>query len=287
MIDLEKLKNPDSFYRCAPFWSWNDNLKEEELLRQITEMHKKGYGGFFMHSRVGLVTEYLSKEWFYLVKKCIEHAKKLNMLAWIYDEDKWPSGFAGGAVALKNPSYRHKFLVLLKEDQVEQDDEVLSSLVHRNTKYIVAKRTMRLGDKWFNGSCYVDLLSKEVTKEFINLTHEEYKKVCQEYFGNAMPGIFTDEPTYLRVHYKDIPTLPWTEKLPDRFLQKKGYDIKDHFEELFFNVGNYHKVRFDFFDIALEMFIENFTIPYAKWCGRKWYYDDRSLHGGRYNARSD
>jgi len=266
MIDLEKLKNPDSFYRCAPFWSWNDNLKEEELLRQITEMHKKGYGGFFMHSRVGLVTEYLSKEWFYLVKKCIEHAKKLNMLAWIYDEDKWPSGFAGGAVALKNPSYRHKFLVLLKEDQVEQDDEVLSSFVHRNTKYIVAKRTMRLGDKWFNGSCYVDLLSKEVTKEFINLTHEEYKKVCQEYFGNAMPGIFTDEPTYLRVHYKDIPTLPWTEKLPDRFLQKKGYDIKEHFEELFFNVGNYHKVRFDFFDIALEMFIENFTIPYAKWC---------------------
>lgn len=41
MLDLEKLKNPDNFYRCAPFWSWNDNLKEEELLREITEMHQK------------------------------------------------------------------------------------------------------------------------------------------------------------------------------------------------------------------------------------------------------
>jgi len=268
MIDLQEFKNPSSFFRVAPFWSWNDKLNEEELLRQIDEMHKVGYGGFFMHSRVGLVTEYLSDEWMNLVKKCAEYASKLGMLAWLYDEDKWPSGFAGGLVPLKGPKFRHKFLAVVKKQQLEQDDEVLDSYIDpkTNEEYFIVKRTMRLGDKWFNGTCYVDLLSKETTLEFIKVTHEEYKKVCGSYFGNAVPGIFTDEPMYLRVHYKDIPTLPWTDKLPERFLEQKGYDIKDHLKELFFDVEDYQKVRFDFFDIATAMFIENFTIPYSKWC---------------------
>ena len=37
-------------YRPVPFWSWNDRLEPEELLRQIREMHDAGMGGFFMQS---------------------------------------------------------------------------------------------------------------------------------------------------------------------------------------------------------------------------------------------
>ena len=32
------------------------------------------------------------------VKKCNHKAKEMNMLTWLYDEDKWPSGFGGGFV---------------------------------------------------------------------------------------------------------------------------------------------------------------------------------------------
>lgn len=124
-VNLKDLENPGVWYRPAPFWSWNDKLCEEELLRQIDEMCEKGYGGFFMHSRVGLVTEYLSDEWMALVKRCAEHARKLGMLAWLYDEDKWPSGFAGGIVPLESDEYRHRFLVLLKKEQIEPGDEIL------------------------------------------------------------------------------------------------------------------------------------------------------------------
>ena len=55
--------SPSSTYRPAPFWSWNDTLTEEELRRQIGQLQGAGYGGFFMHSRVGLETEYLSDAW--------------------------------------------------------------------------------------------------------------------------------------------------------------------------------------------------------------------------------
>jgi hypothetical protein len=265
-MNLEELKNPGVWYRPAPFWSWNDKLCEEELLRQIDEMYEKGYGGFFMHSRVGLVTEYLSEEWMRLVRSCAEHARKLGMLAWLYDEDRWPSGFAGGIVPLEKPEHRHKYLTLLKKDQIKPEDEILKKIERDGEEFYVVKRVMKLGDPWFNGTCYVDLLSRETTEAFLRSTHERYKKSCGDLFRVSIPGIFTDEPTYLRVHHPKEPTLPWTERFPEEFLRRKGYDIRDHLEELFFNVKDYMKVRYDFFDVATSLFIENFTIPYAKWC---------------------
>ena len=54
------LRSPSSEYRPAPFWSWNDTLTDEELRWQVRELKRAGYGGFFMHPRVGLETEYLS-----------------------------------------------------------------------------------------------------------------------------------------------------------------------------------------------------------------------------------
>ena len=65
-----------------PFWSWNDKLEPEELRRQIRVMKELGMNGFFMHARCGLVTDYLSDEWFECVGACIDEAKKLGMEAW-------------------------------------------------------------------------------------------------------------------------------------------------------------------------------------------------------------
>lgn len=83
-------------YRPIPFWSWNDKLEKEKLLQQAQWMKDSGNGGFFMHARSGLLTEYLSEEWMQCIEACAEEAQKLDMKAWLYDENGWPSGFAGG-----------------------------------------------------------------------------------------------------------------------------------------------------------------------------------------------
>ena len=57
---------PGPAYRGKPFWSWNGELKQDELIRQIHVLKEMGFGGFFMHSRTGLATEYLGDEWFAL-----------------------------------------------------------------------------------------------------------------------------------------------------------------------------------------------------------------------------
>lgn len=89
------LENPPAEYRPLPLWSWNDRLEKKELERQIEEMHKVGIGGFFMHARGGLQTPYMSEEWMDAIRISIEKSRELGMHAWFYDENGWPSGFAG------------------------------------------------------------------------------------------------------------------------------------------------------------------------------------------------
>ena len=104
---LENCRREAHGYGSIPFWSWNDRLEESELRAQIRRMKELGMGGFFMHARGGLETEYLSEEWFSCVRACIDEAKKLGMEAWAYDENGWPSGFAGGKL-LSCDQHRHR-----------------------------------------------------------------------------------------------------------------------------------------------------------------------------------
>lgn len=103
----ELFKNPTSEYRAAPFWAWNDKLEKDELLRQIEVFKKMGLGGFHMHVRSGLQTPYLGEEFMELISSCVDKAKSENMLAYLYDEDRWASGPAGGFVT-ENPLFRAK-----------------------------------------------------------------------------------------------------------------------------------------------------------------------------------
>ena len=107
-------------YKPVAFWSFNDELEKEELSRQLELMQKAGYSGGFLHSRVGLVTEYMSPEWMDIAKHCCEQAKETGAHLWLYDEDRFPSGYAGGAVLEENDSLRTKALCLIEEGEIEK-----------------------------------------------------------------------------------------------------------------------------------------------------------------------
>ena len=78
-LSEELFKNPTSEYRGAPFWAWNCELEEDELLRQIECLKEMGFGGFNMHARPGLVTEYLGKDFMELIKSCTDKAEEEGM----------------------------------------------------------------------------------------------------------------------------------------------------------------------------------------------------------------
>ena len=280
MIDRKQLRKPDPVYRAAPFWSWNDDLKVPELRRQIDLMKAGGWGGYFMHARVGLITEYLGKTWMKCTGACIKKAKQSKTVAYLYDEDKWPSGFAGGIVPRLSEDYHARGLAIVHSGEAGDDDEVIGtwqvefgddgsvltceSDLRGNTKVVAWKAEM--GQPWFNGTCYVDLMNGQAVQAFLQSTHEEYANLFGESFGDQTLGIFTDEPC-VRAHAGTRPaSVPWTPALFDVFQERRGYDLRVEVISLFLPIGDYQRFRHDYYRTALELFVENFSKPYYDWC---------------------
>ena len=80
--ELVKLfENPTTEYKGKPFWSWNGELDRDELIRQTHVMGEMGFGGHFMHSRAGLITEYLGDEWFDHINAVADESERLGLEA--------------------------------------------------------------------------------------------------------------------------------------------------------------------------------------------------------------
>ncbi|MBE6398748.1 MAG: hypothetical protein E7041_01255 [Lentisphaerae bacterium] len=108
-MNCKKLTVSD--YYPAPFWFLNHKLEKPELLRQLKLMKDQGINAFFMHPRAGLKTPYASQEWFDLIRYTAIEADKLGMKAWLYDEDPFPSGPAGGRIFLEHPEFAARELI--------------------------------------------------------------------------------------------------------------------------------------------------------------------------------
>ncbi len=251
-------------FRPAPFWSWNDKLDKTELLSQIEKMKRAGYGGFFMHSRVGLITGYLSDEWMELVKACAENSGDLD--AYLYDEDMWPSGYASGAVPAKGDEFREKSLVLVRKGELLPTDEIFAEHVDGGEIFYVAMRVCKSGNMRFGGECYLDALNPDAVKEFLHSTHEKYKQTVGYMFGKQIKGVFTDEPCYGIHWFYTNPRVTYSPSLRQRILDERGYDIKDCCVSLFFDVGDYKRIRYDYFTLAGNQLRDSYTRQYAEWC---------------------
>lgn len=291
-----EFENPGAQYRGKPFWAWNGKLEEGELRRQIRILHQMGMGGFFMHSRVGLSTPFLSEEWFRRIRDCLDEAQKLGMEAWLYDEDRWPSGAAGGLVT-RIPKYRQKRLrcLLVPPRELSWPPEALAAFEAEVSGFRAkVLRRLRKGDPapkkrgllfvsceaplvpWYNGYTYLDTLSREAVEEFLRKGYDPYARRHKKAFGRLIPGVFTDEPHYgsvnapfSRVGYEPL-EIPWTRSLPRIFEERYGYDLIARLPELFFDTGSREgdsaRTRFHFIDCLTHLFTTCFAGLIGKWC---------------------
>ncbi|KPJ71464.1 MAG: hypothetical protein AMS14_09125, partial [Planctomycetes bacterium DG_20] len=302
---LAEFRAPPSRYRGAPFWAWNGRLDPAELRRQIRVMHRMGLGGFFMHARVGLATPYLGDEWFECVGACIDEAEKLDMQAWLYDEDRWPSGAAGGLVT-RDPRFRQRAVVMRRLTDpaaLTWDRDTLAAFTARvgdraatNVRRLSrGRRPKRLArgeailvfrvevsppSSWYNGQTYLDTLSHEAVREFIRVTHKAYAARCRAALGRRVPGIFTDEPNHGRMMSGDVHealggtadgiSAPWTDKLPRVFRRRYGYDIVARLPEVFLDVDGrpFTAARLDYHDCVTHLFVDAFARQIGEWCDR-------------------
>ena len=304
-MDFKKFQNPDSILRPAPFWAINARITPEETARQMADMIDVGLSGGFFHSRAGMITDYLGEEWFQAMDAAIEVAKEKDGYVWLYDEDLWPSGNAGGQVAGMKDEYRAAYLqaeFVPVGEEARLDEEACPKAAYiligrqgvnvdkiekidfdeaRNrtdVERILFRREYMGKTPWWGGESYANLLNPEAMKEFVTLTHEVYKKRLGHEFGKRIPGIFTDEPQLLQ----GPSALPWWDGIPDVYDNWHGRDFWADLPYMFFDGPEARKIRLIIHRTFLRQFCESFSEPIFKWCEKNGIE-----HTGHYNAEDN
>lgn len=287
-MQRELFQNPPNEYKPVPYWGWNDKIEEAEVIHQVQEMARGGWGGFFIHPRHGQITPYLSEEWMDRVRVAVQEAKRQGVKMWLYDEHPYPSGHGGGTVPILGEEYRNRVLFCKLDNRplrwdglvkaycaVEKDGEISDLQVlddpasyrgPANLFFYFFEFVAPLGDVSCRGFSYVDALNPKVVKAFIENTHEAYLKALGSEIGQTVPGFYSDIPILTWFYSAPKPSLPWTPALPRIFRERKGYDLLEHLPSLLFDLGDYMRIRHDYWDLVTDVFVESFAKQVYEWC---------------------
>lgn len=280
----KSFKNPSKSFRSAPLWVWNTSVTEADIDRMLEELKEAGFGGAFIHPRPGMITEYLSDDWFKLYEYSVEKGKKLGLDIWIYDENSYPSGFAGGHVPAEMPesynqgqglSYakveflsdnaKDYFFCLKKEGESFQDiTSRINDYKDVKGEYYLYNKTFYGRSDWHGGYSYVDLLYPGVTEKFLDVTMSGYEKTFGKELGTVIKGIFSDEP-----NIGSISGVRWTPDLFDIFQKQWGYDLKNVLPLLVEETGDWKRVRHNYMETLTQLFIDRWSKPMSRYCEEK------------------
>ena len=285
----ELFQNPGCEYRATPFWAWNNKLEPDELCWQIEQFKKMGFGGFHMHVRTGLATAYLSEEFMDCIRTCTDKAAQMDMLAWLYDEDQWPSGAAGGIVT-KDHRFRQRYLVFTREEMPKEPLAVYDVVLNPDGTLAKGARIEKAApaegfrlyvyaeiakdEPRYNGQAYLNTLDPASVQEFIKVTYNAYDKAVGEQFGKRVPAIFTDEPQFSRKgtlsYAQDTRPvkLPWSDDIPETYFAAYGENLLDKLPELLWDLpdGEVSLTRYHFHDHIAERFAAAFADQCGAWC---------------------
>ena len=291
----EQFKNPPREFSMAPFWSWNDTLVPEKLIWQIDQMMDKGMYSAFMHARSGIEsseTPYFSEGWWKAIEACVEHGAAHGFYTWLYDEDKWPSGSAGGRVAKRNPERNYQKALHIEEwevagpafvaldkpgalylaagrllDDNALDPETLADLTDWNGKTwdCPAGRWRISAYSVVDYNQMANHMDPVTVRDFIDITHEEYYKRFGEHFGKTIPGVFFDE--IMNDAGKSAEHLVWAGGFAERFQEMHGYDLVPYLPALKHDAGRITPhVRVDFFETFTALYEEAWFKQLGEWC---------------------
>lgn len=282
---LEVMKSLPPEFSPAAFWFWYGELEPERLREQINMMMEQGVHNGFMHARAYLKTPYLGDEWWEAISACIDESNKNGFRPWLYDEYAWPSGTAGStfdygyqepsrilakgecnmAKSIVSRCYPNKETFVAECGQVPKNERLLRTFYKEGDVWKQVETDTKVeGEVLAFFLCVhktlVDYMNKETIREFIDCTHEVYKARYGEQFGNRIPGIFFDEIYMVHI-------LPWTERLPEEFKKRRGYDLLTKLPSLVIAGGEEErKVRKDYYQTVAELYEEAFFCQISEWC---------------------
>ena len=278
---LTEFRDPPREFSLMPFWFWNDELTEAELLRQMEDFQAHGVYGFVIHPRIGLPrdTGWMSPKLLRLMKLAIEEARKRKMSVILYDEGMYPSGSASGQVVAHNPAHAERALrkIDLEPGQkfrpkpgwnliaiVDRPNGQRMAVVDRPTGNTIRglhylKEGVHPKEELLPGG---DILNPEAMASFRHLVYDRYAAEFGQYFGNTIPAIFTDEPRISG----PVPGTAGILKEVNRIL---GYDFTPYLADLWYHDRpDSARRRADYFRAVSLRVEETYYRPLGQWCAK-------------------
>lgn len=297
-LSKDEFKEPSIEYWPRPLWFWNNTTVTSEGIEEQMQAYKDlcGYGGFgILPFGKEFKPEYLTEDYFRVYGKALEKAKELGLTMCLYDEYGFPSGGIGlhGGDGIARFEQQFSEQTIKRLDKIEDtitgpivyDIKIpptgkLMSAVALNTNTLerinLTKQISGENLKWNIPSgewrimifmCVkdpdyiVDYLDPNAVKNFIKMTHDEYYKRFQEYFGNVIGGTFFDEPTMYRAQGR-----MWTEKFNEKFEIKHGFSPTILYPALWYNIGpETEYARNLLFGFRAELYAKGFTKEVNDW----------------------
>ena len=297
-------KDPPSEYGPEPYYGLNGPVSVEVIERDLDQMKTLGFHAVTVQAGYNMPFDYLSPQYFVFFKTLVAEAKKRYLRVWIVDDAGYPSGFAGGKFTSEKPELRMQALEVAQRIAVESGNTVNRTVTpatvavtavneHGSTASVPfsdgeiswtappGNWTVMVVEHQFRTSptrsdtnktqakdttqSLEDYLSVDATTQYLQFTHEQYKKYVGDEFGKTILGFRGDEPDY------SISGLPWTPAFFGRFQQVKGYDIRPYVATFLLPRGakmtrQQTQARADYWDVFSQMFAAGFFKVQGDWC---------------------
>ncbi len=224
-----------------PFWFWNDELDEQELIRQIADFEAHGVYGFVIHPRVGLPRSlgWMSERLLYFYGIAIDQAARRDMKFILYDEGMYPSGSSCGQVVASDPYLAARCLALAESEtnesivaRVPRRDRTTVTIVDRKAKSVI--RGLHYIDEAIAKEDLPpagDISNPRNADKVIQLVYQRFFDAFGRHFGKTILGVFTDEPNPLG-KVQEGKVKPGTTGIVDVVIRRLGYDFTPHLPAL-------------------------------------------------------
>lgn len=269
----------DFGYGVTPQWSWNGPLDTERIERGVKWIDEIGAEGFFPHYRNGVRDRFMGHAWLEHHADAINAATEHDLDVWLYDATPASGGDADDQVQEQHPEYRARGLRFeratvwadLPHDAMANADFARAFVLSDDGYEQLSLDTDTPDDTgtylgfWLEYSdSYVDTRNPDTVAAFLELAYEPHADYYGEEFGNTILGVFTDEPHDSPA--LDEPAIPWSAVLAEEFGERMGYDVRDHLPALVTDVDGAESVRYDFYRVSGDLFVESFTEQIESWC---------------------
>jgi len=275
---------PAREFSLLPFWFWNDELSETELLRQLDDFEAHGVYGFVIHPRVGLPRDcgWMSRRLLDFMRFATQEAARRDMTVVLYDEGMYPSGSSSGQVVAENPAFAVRGLARLElagdaTPELPPGHNLVTNVARQNGQRIAV--IDRPVDSVIRGLHYIgdgpeedeppaaDLLNPAAVQCFMRLVYERYFQEMGEHFGKTVLGIFTDEPGLLGRNRETEKLWPGTTGILPIVNELLGYDFTPHLPALWYDdEPDAERHRVAYMQAVRRRLEATYYQPISDWC---------------------